>query len=173
MFRYILKQYIRNISRRKLFSFINIVGLAFAVAFVILIGQFLFFEFNYNHDIKNVDNIYRLVNTKSKSYSVFDYRIKDQIIASIPGIKDVCLLNHFPVEANIKNNIFKIDNMLVVDQDFFKMFDALFISGNPATALSSADNIVITESTAKRIFGTTDVLGRIIRLNHQNDMIVT
>ena len=173
MLRYIIKQYIRNISRRKIFSFINIIGLAFAVAFVILIGQFLFIENNYNHELKNADNIYRLVNTKSKSYSIFDYRIKDQIIASIPGIKDVCLLNHFPIEANVKNNIFKIDNMLVVDQDFFKMFDVHFIFGNPATALSSADNIVITESSANRIFGTTDALGKVIKLNHQNDMIVT
>ena len=87
MFRYILKQYFRNISRRKLFSFINIVGLAFAVAFVILIGQFLFFEFNYNNDIKNVENIYRLVNISKYSNYDFDYRIKDQILESVPGVK--------------------------------------------------------------------------------------
>ena len=58
MFKFILKQYLRNISNRKLFWFINITGLAFAIAFVALIGRYLLFEHNYNHDIKNVDNIY-------------------------------------------------------------------------------------------------------------------
>ncbi len=173
MFKHFIKQYFRNISRRKVFSIVNIAGLSFAVAFIILIGEYLFYEYNYNHDIKNVDNIYRLVETKYKGYDIFDYRIKDQINENVSGVKSVCLLNRFGVEANVKNSVYKIDNMLVVSPEFFRMFNTKFLAGNHANALNTTDAVVLTETTAKRIFGTVNIIGRVIKLNHQVDMMVT
>ena len=53
MFLYSLKYYIRGLLRRKLFSFINIPGRAFGIAFMTLIGQFIYYEFSYNRSIEN------------------------------------------------------------------------------------------------------------------------
>ncbi|MGE5796258.1 MAG: ABC transporter permease, partial [Ignavibacteria bacterium] len=169
---YLFKHYSRTILRRKLFSFINITGLAFGIAFIILIGQFIYYEVSYNSTLSNVDNIYRLVDADAKDYNI-DYRIKDQIIESIPGVTNACLLNHYGVDVEAENKFFKIKHMLMVDSDFFKVFCSSFIYGNSKEALNSIDNIVLTETTAKNIFGTPDVIGKTLRLNHQSDMLIT
>ncbi len=137
-----------------------------------MIGQFLYYELNYNHDLKNIDNIYRLVDSKENKYK-FDYRIKDLAQQSVPGIKKVCLLNQVGVDVNIGDKYFEFKHMLIVDPDFFNMFNYTFITGNSEAVFSSLDNVVLTESTAKTIFGTTDVVGKTLRLNHLYDMMVT
>jgi len=137
-----------------------------------MIGQFLYNEFNYNHDLKDIDNIYRLVDTKENNYN-FDYRINDLTIRNVPGVKKVCLLNHTGADVNIGDKYFQIKHMLIVNPDFFNMFNCTFISGNSKEAFSSLDNVVLTESTAKNIFGTTNVVGKTIRLDHFYDMMVT
>ncbi len=172
MFRYSILYYIRSITRRKLFSSINIIGLSFGIAFMILIGQFLYYEFNFNHEIKNVENIYRVVDKENNNYNI-DYRMKEQILQSVPGVKNVCVLNHFGIDVNVGNNFFKLKHMLVVDQNFFDLFKCSFISGNPKEVFNSIDNIVLTEKTAKNIFGTINVVGKTLRLNHEYDMIIT
>ncbi len=172
MFRISILYYIRSITKRKLFSFINITGLGLAIAFMILIGQYLYHEYSYNQNFQNSDNIYRLAEFDYKSYNL-DYRIKDQILEKIPGVKDVCLLNHFSVEANTFDKVFKIENMITVDNNFFDMFYVSFVSGNRETALNSMDDVIITETLSKKIFGTTDAIGKILRLNHEYDFLVT
>ena len=63
--------------------------------------------------------------------------------------------------------------MLIVDSSFFNIFNISFILGNANQALSSINNVVLTESSAKRIFGTVNVVGKTILLNHQSEMLVT
>ena len=121
MFFYTLKFYLRNITRRKLSSFINIAGLAFAIAFIIMIGQFLYHEFNYNRNLQNVNNIYRLVNVEGNNYDI-DYRIKDLMLGSVPGVKNVCLLNRYGMDVNVDDKVFQIQHMLIVDPNFFNLF---------------------------------------------------
>ncbi|MCG6961514.1 ABC transporter permease, partial [bacterium BMS3Abin03] len=112
MFKNFIKYYFRNLFRRKLFSFINITGLAFGIAFIILIGQYIYFEFSYNKEIKDVDNIYRLVDNEGKNYGL-DYRTKDLILEKIPGVEGACLLNKYGIDLNINDKVFQIKDMLV------------------------------------------------------------
>ena len=168
----ILKHYLRGVSRRKLFSFINITGLGFALAFLILIGQFIYHEFNCNRDLKNAGNIYRIVDAKKKNYNM-DYRMKDQIPARVPGIKNICMVLHGSMDANIGNNFFSIKNAVQADSGFFDFFNLSFLSGDPRQALTSPDYVVLTETTAMKIFGSIDAVGKSLRLDHRNDMIVS
>ena len=172
MFLYSLRFYLRSISRRKLFSVINITGLAFAIAFIILIGQFLYHEFSYNRNLQNVDNIYRLVNVEGNNYDV-DYRIKDLMLGSVPGVKNVCLLNCSGVDANVDDKVFQIKSMLIVDSNFFELFRIPFIYGSSKDALNSVNSVVLTETMAKNIFGTTNAVGKTFQLNHQYNILVT
>jgi putative ABC transport system permease protein len=167
-----LKFYFRSINRRKLFSFINISGLAFGTAFIILIGQFIYNEFSVNRGLDNVENIYRLVDVGGDNYNI-DYRIKDLILEKIPGVKNICMLNKTATDLNIGNDFHKIDNLLVVDSNFFSVFRCSFISGNAKDALNSTDGIVLTESSARNIFGSVNVIGKTVTLEHKHDMTVT
>jgi putative ABC transport system permease protein len=139
---------------------------------MLLIGQFIYYEFSYNRNFNNIENIYRLVNSPSNDYNI-DYRMKEQILTSIPGVKNACLLNHASAEITVSNKSYQIENMLMVDANFFEMFNTSFIAGNSKDVLNSVDNVVITETTAKNIFGTTNVIGKIIRFNHTIDMMIT
>ena len=172
MFRYSIVQFLRNLKRRKVISFINITGLGFGIAFMMLIGQYIYHEFNFNTEIKNAENIYRLVNAESNEYYI-DYRIKDRILESVPGVKNACVLNHFNIDANTGKKVFKNENILITDPNIFDVFNLQFLYGNSQNALNTINDIVLTESAAKRIFGQTDVIGKMLRLNHQDDMVVT
>jgi putative ABC transport system permease protein len=172
MLKYFIKHFFRNITRRKLFSFINITGLAFGIAFMIMIGQFIYHEFNYNNSIRDLNDIYRLADDEAKNYNL-DYRTKDLILEKVPGIKDACLFNRFGVDINAGEKALHIDDMFIVDPAFFKFFGFPFIYGNQEEALKTIDGVVLTESFAKNIFGTSDALGKTLQLNHQYDMIVT
>jgi putative ABC transport system permease protein len=174
MFRYFIKHYLRSISRRKLFSFINITGLAFAIAFLILIGQFIFYEFNYNHSLKDLDRIYRVINEndETKNYEL-DYRIKDLISENVSGVDDICILNKFSVELNVEDKVFQKTALLITDNNFFRFFGCTFINGNSSNALTTLDGVVITENLSKSIFGMTNAVGKTIRINHKDDMIIT
>ena len=156
----------RYMFKRKGFSLINIVGLAFGIAIIILIGQFLYFEFSYDHFHPKIDRIYQLVDTADNSYRI-DYRIRDRILENIPQVENACLYNVFPVEANVEDHVFEFQYMLYVDPSFFDIFHFPFVYGDAHDSLASIDSVILTESVAKRIFGSESPIGKPILLEHE------
>lgn len=142
-----LKIALRHLIRRKLFSIINLTGMAFGIAFMLLIGLFVYFELSYNHSFQNIDHIYRLVDTAENAYGV-DYRVRDAILEKISGVKNAALLNDRPVEVNYADQVFQFDDMLIVDVGFFEIFDFPFLDGNAENALRTVEGVVLTEATA-------------------------
>src|SRR5574341_1159933 len=120
-FIYSFHVFARNLRRRKLFSLINLTGLAFGIAFIILIGQFLYFEFSYNRFFKNIDRLYRLVDATENYYGV-DYRVRDAIVANIPAVNNAGLMNNVSAEVNRGDEIFTFSNLLLVDVGYFEIF---------------------------------------------------
>ncbi|MBN1271481.1 MAG: ABC transporter permease [Candidatus Aminicenantes bacterium] len=171
-----LKNYLvttfRYFIKRKGFSFINVAGLAFGIAVIILIGQFLYFEFSYDRFHPNIDRIYQLVNTEENSYSN-DYRMRDRIIENIPQVQNACVYNTFSIEANVEENVFEFEHMLFVGPSFFEMFHFPFVKGDASISLAALDSLVLTESAARRMFGTEDPIGKSVLLDHQDIMYVT
>ena len=98
--------------------------------------------------------------------------MKEQILNSVPGVKGISLFNHTSMDANVDTKIFKIEDLLIVDNDFFRIFNLHFIRGDRKNALKSEYDVVITTSAAKRILGSDDVIGKAIKLNHKTNMIV-
>jgi putative ABC transport system permease protein len=170
---YMVRLFFRMLMRRKLFSSINIIGLAFGIAFILLIGQYLYFEFSYNRSFENIDHIYRLVDIADKYYGI-DYRVRDAIVENIPAVKNASLLlNRRPIEVNHADQVYELGTISLVDPGFFEIFKFPFIYGEPQSALSTVEGVVLTESTARRIFGETDVLGQTLILEHEFEMVVT
>ncbi len=162
----------RYMFKRKGFSLINIVGLAFGIAIIILIGQFLYFEFSYDHFHPKIDRIYQLVDTADNSYQV-DYRVRDRILENIPQVENACLYSVFPIEANLDDRVFEFQHMLYVDPSFFEIFNFPFVYGDAHASLASLDSVIVTESVAKRIFGSKNPIGEPILLDHEEKMFVS
>src|SRR5690606_32781692 len=71
------------------------------------------------------------------------------------------------------DNVFNQDDVYFADENMFKIFDLNVTKGNPAKALSDPYSVMMTEGTAKKLFGNADPMGKVVRLNNQLDFKVT
>ncbi len=181
MFKNYFKIAFRNLIRKRLFSLINISGLAIGMACTILIMLWVQDELSYDNFHKNGDNIYRVL-YQSDNRSVGVWATSPGLLAPeakkvIPEIVDAARILKRPrmvVKAigESKNQpAFYEDNYYLADPSLFKMFTLPFIKGNPETALDNG--MVITKSIALKYFGTTDVLGKRLKVNNWFDVTIS
>ena len=156
---------IRNISRFKLHSFINIGGLAIGISIFTLIMLYVVSELSYDKYHENYENIYQLsVNKDLATAPHLGYMLKEKF----PEIKYMvrAIPNGDETKAYLKdldsNRNIEFDNIIYATADFFNLFSIEVIAGNISSALTNPNSIVLTESTALKLFGTTDVVNKTI-----------
>ena len=159
----------RNLKRNKIYSFINISGLSIGLACAMLILLYVKDEVSYDRFHKNVQNIYRVVtDNKDKDGN----RRKDgnsgyfqgpRFTQNVPGIQSFVRVQSGTEDMKTGTDIHPQD-LLKVDSGFFSVFSFPLISGNPKTCLKEPHSVVISADLAKKQFGTTDALGKIIML---------
>ena len=163
-----LKVGFRNILRYKVYSSINLFGLAIGLAASLLIIFYIADELSYDHFQKDSDRIFRIASSGRFQGNEF----KDAV--SSPPIAASLLQNVPEVESAVRffwwrmmpmrygDKSFVEKKILVADSTFFRFFSFPLISGDPSTALQGTNKVVITESAAKRYFGAENPLGKII-----------
>jgi len=161
LFWYYLITAARDILKNKKFSVINIVGFAFAISICLAISLFVINEYSYDRYNKNTDQIVRLINTKDKS-SEIDYRVKDIVAKNFPEIQNACLAlrSGYPVEVQCQGKGYYLDDIMSVDNNFFEIFTVPFISKLRSTVFTGINSAVITETTARKLFGTESPMGK-------------
>jgi|WetSurMetagenome_2_1015567.scaffolds.fasta_scaffold00160_4 putative ABC transport system permease protein len=161
MLLYYLKIALRNIRTNKKFSIINIAGFAFAISICLAISLFLIKEYSYDSYNENADQIVRLNDLQGNS-SLIDYRVKDILMRNYSEINNGCLVirsNH-PIEIRYDDKGYYLDDIMSVDKNFFEIFSPQFVSGQTSTPFININSAVITEQTAKTIFGTESPIGK-------------
>jgi len=166
-----LKNYIkiawRNILRNKLYSLINIGGLAIGMAISFVLLLYVYNEFSFDRFNVNKDNLYQVFrnqpnNGEIKTRPFTQYKLGEILKQNFPEVVNTA---HTSEPADIlmkfKDNGIKVST-LTTDPALLDMFTFDFIAGNKAS-LSEPESIVITESVAKAIFGDTDPVGQVIR----------
>ena len=184
MFKNFLKTTFRNIRRNKLFTIINIIGLAIGMACFILILLWIQDELSFNRFHENKDQLYLL--TIKHPTDVIDsnvpYALAPILANEFPEIIDYTRIYKlsnvsscsFEYQNKNKHQIMFYENsVILVDESFFSIFSFPFIHGNPQTALQDKNSIVITEEIAKKYFGEEIPLGKKLTFNSQEDLIVT
>ncbi len=161
MFWYYFKTAVKNLTNNKKFSLINITGLAFGISICLVIALFLMKEYSYDRYHKHADQIMQLIDTKSNSSSI-DYRVKDILLNNYSEIENACLVQRVDngIEVKSGDEGFYLDDILSVDNAFFEVFSIDFVSGKSSSPFANIQSAVITESTAKTLFGTENPLGR-------------
>ena len=166
--------------KSKMFSFINILGLTIGITVCMMIYLFILNEFSVDRFHKNGDRIYRVM----RGAAIDDKSIS---VAYLSGMHAPALLNDFKgqivsaVRVSENDNLFTVGTTsfhekkeLDTDTGFFNLFSFPLIKGNPTTALKDFNSVVMTESTAKRYFGSIDnAMGKIIMLNKKTPLKVT
>jgi putative ABC transport system permease protein len=181
----------RNLMKNKVFSLINIVGLSTGLACCMLITLYILNETSYDRYQKNADNIYqvgtefrglgnikKLPNTPAAMGEIMK-QVFPEIQQTTRLIRlfgeDKTLLQYTPQNNAVKS--FYETKGYLADSTFFRMFTYNFIAGDPSTALSNPNSVVLSEEIAKKIFGNQPALHKIIHIssstNGDHDFEVT
>ncbi|MFN8291381.1 MAG: ABC transporter permease [Chitinophagaceae bacterium] len=173
MFRNYLKTAIRNIFRQKTLSFINIIGLSAGIACFSMFLLYTVNEFSFDKFHKNAAGIYRgyikVQDKEGAGYSYGTYHplpLGPAMKQDIPDVKAFFRFREPWGESflRLENNEVRREKVSFADPDFFTMLSFRFIYGNPQTALSSPQSLVLTTDKAKQLFGTTNAIGRTVEL---------
>jgi len=167
----------RSIVRNKLFSFINIIGLAVSMSVGLLVIAFLSDLFSYDDFHEKKDRIYRVITTNQyldeppRDLASTSVKAGKKIQATITGVEELTLMRRqFGGDAEIKEAKFPISG-LWADESFFNVFTFPLLQGNPATALKEPYSLVLTEKTAKKLFGDADALGKSVKFDTVNYVV--
>src|SRR6266496_2041495 len=170
----------RNLRKNKVFSVINIAGLAIGMAACLLILQYVNFELSYDQFDKNVKDLYRVYNDRYQNGKLVQHgTITYSAIGKAMQDDYPEIINHARVEpfgkVIITSNNKKFDDQetIAVDSSFLTMFSYSLIEGDKHTALKDPHAIVLTQSAAKRYFGVHDnnfasLLGESIYMNRDS-----
>lgn len=168
---------LRNFWRNKLFTFINVIGLSIGISAAIVIYLIVNYDFTFDKFHKDGDRIYRVS-------SVFSWQgekgynggvcgpLAGAIKSQVPGVElvspfytlsspDIMLIGKTGDHVRFK----KQDNVVIAGKDYFKIFNYKWLAGNPETALSSPNQVVITSKQAQKYFSDipySQMMGKII-----------
>ncbi|MDF7822354.1 ABC transporter permease [Runella sp. MFBS21] len=166
-----LKTSSRNLMRNKLFSFINIVGLAISMSVGLLLIAFIMDLYSYDRFHINGERIYRITHVAtvndelSGKFGSTSLKLGKLIREKVAGAQEVAIVhNDFSQDAKVGENILPIKGFWA-DPSLFKVFTFPMLEGNPEIALKEPYSIVVTETTAKKLFGSTNALGKVIQFD--------
>jgi putative ABC transport system permease protein len=181
MLRNYLKIAWRNTLNNKVYSALNIVGLATGMAVALLIGLWVFNQLSYDHFLPNYQQAYAVkvnyTNPQEGTHTsdAVALPLAGVLRSTIPGIKYVAEadLVDFPTHDFMVGDKKLIINGGTVAPDFLKIFQYPLVKGNVNSVLKDPFSIVLDESTAKALFGDDDPVNKTIRIDNQHDVKVT
>ncbi len=179
---YMLKNYLlvafRNLKKNKIYSVINLSGLAIGITACLVIYLFISDELSFDQFHSKKSQIYRLDEVQT-----FDGTNAQNVALSMPGMGPN-LVEEFPEIENytrywgrgktlLKNGEqqLMINEVIFVDSTFLDIFDFGLNAGDRSTALDEPNSILLTEESAVKIFGSTDVTGKSLTIPNQNNEI--
>lgn len=178
MFKNYFKTALRNLSRHKLFSGLNIFGLATGMACSILIFLWVRDELSYDKFNHHADHIFRVVvKASDQEYAVAPPSLAYAIQTQIPAIKNATRVTSIQKMITVGTKKFDEKNIYYADSNFLQIFNYPLLKGNAANVLSSPYSVVLTEATAKKYFGSADAaMGKTIYIDNDikgSNLLVT
>ena len=180
MLKNFFKSTFRNLWSNKVYSALNIAGLAIGIACAGLIFLWVGDEISYDNFNVKKNNLYSLRINMSMDGNHFTMgstpRVMGRTIkAEIPGISKFCRFSDEDVKALFKmGNKSFYANGRYADPSLFSMFTLPFMQGNAQNPFTQLRSIVLTEKTAQRFFGKDkNVIGKTIRMDNKQDYVVT
>ena len=177
MFRNYLKITIRSLIKQKIYTAINLLGLAVSIAACLLIVLYVKHEVSYDTFFPNADRIYKIgLERKYPNHSTFFALVPHSYAAAIqrdfPEVENTLqllgpnqdmIVNYKVSENEIKT--FEEDYFLFADSSFFSFFDINLIKGDKKTALALPNQVIVSLTTAQKYFGEVDPLGKVLSGN--------
>ncbi len=171
----------RNLRKHFSYSVINIAGLGLGLATCILLITWIEHEMSFDSFHEKSSRIYR---------ASLEYGFGGQVAATsvsptallpailtLPeaetGVRLYNISSSNPAIIRYGDNLFQESKFYVADSTFFNVFSFKLLAGNPKKALNEPYSLIVTETAAKNYFGNEDPIGKIVKVNGQQDYTVT
>src|SRR5580658_4608341 len=170
---------LRTLWRHRAFSVINILGLSVGMTAFFLIFQYIRFETSYDRFHSKADRIYRVVAetitpTETLPNGMATAPIAVNMKKDFPEVEDAVRLGTDSYLIRLGDNKFQEPNSILADSSFFNIFDFPLVEGDRRTALKEPMSMVLSQSTAKRLFGNASPMGQHLLLTGGSvDMKIT
>lgn len=167
---------LRSLKRRPVFSIINITGLAMGIACSMLILLWVQDELSFDHFHEQGDRIFRIIADWEKNeWDGFEGTPKPLGPAATEQFPEIQDSARFASQSrkvfSLGGKSFYEDGGIIVDTSFFKMFTFPFVSGTPAAVFTGPNDIILTESIAKKYFGDLDPLNKTIEIDSRTALV--
>jgi len=168
----------RNLTKRKLYSIINVTGLSVGMACCMLIFLYLQYELSFDQYHKQADNIYRLTEMlhlpkEDRPQAVTSPPMAPTLKANFPEIKNTVRLSFSSRILSVKEKKFYDTKIVYADSSLFDIFSFSMLQGNPKNALVQPYSIVLTETAARRYFGNEPPMGKTMKFSDTINLTVT
>lgn len=181
MIRSFVQLSLRNLFRKnRLFTFINIFGLAIGLACLFLISLFIYDEYHFDSYHKKADRIHRIILDFAEEGNTVNWArtsapIGQYLKGAYPEVEQVVRLRKNPGTDLLSRDEVKFyeERIFFADSTLFDVFDISLSRGNSGSALRDKNSIVITEALAKKYFNSDDPIGKSLRLNNTVDLKIT
>jgi len=174
MLRNYLKIALRSLRKKKVYTTINVVGLAVSVGACLLIVLYVREELSYDSFFSDGERIYKMAverkyPTHATFYSIVPHSYAQSIQRDFPEVENVLqlfgpnknsLVTYKVSDTELKS--FEEDYVLQTDSSFFKFFDLELVKGDKRTALALPNQILVSESAARKYFGSDDPIGKLL-----------
>jgi putative ABC transport system permease protein len=168
---------LRNLTRNRVFSFINIAGLSLGLACCLLILLYAKDELSFDRFQKHGADLYRLTchiinkqRDRDERYGISGMTQGPAFQRSIPEVKAFVRTNESDFILRLGTETFS-QKATWVDSNFFSVFSFPLLSGSPSSVLADPQSVVLTEDMAKKYFGTTNALGKTLELEFENKFV--
>ncbi|OOG77215.1 ABC transporter permease [Algoriphagus sp. A40] len=161
----------RHISKNKVFTFINISGLAIGMLACILITQFVLHELSYDNFLDKKDRIFRIQQDRydkgvlSTQWAAGAAGIGPDLKANFSEVKAYTRLTNRAATLSTGDTFFKEEHLYFASEDFFEVFSINLIEGIDSLVLKEPFKMVVSQSLAKKYFGNEDPMGKTLKVN--------
>ncbi len=178
MFKNYFKTAWRNLVNNKAYSALNILGLATGMGVALIIGLWVYYQYSYDKFLPDYKQVYQVRrnfygNGDTMNYGGTSLKLATILRTQIPEIQYVAETDGFSMHGlKVSDKKFYIKGGQV-ESDFLKMFQYKLLQGNANDVLNNPYSIVLTQSTAKALFGNEDPINKVVRFDNKNDLKVT
>jgi len=178
MFKNYFKVALRNLVNNKIYSFINIGGLAIGIATCLMILLWVADELSYDRYHTNAPHLYRTIvhwelAGQQIAYTTTPAPFADFVKSQFPEVERVTRFAPNQGLFTYNDEPYRESQGTYTDPATLQMFTFEFVEGDPATALDEPNSLVLSESLARKYFGDEQALGQLIRYNNREERVVT
>lgn len=175
MFRRELRDIFASLVRTPVGTVINVLGMSLGIAIFLLIMLYVRSELSVNREFPEYKNIYRISRGDGTGFQGTPSQLGEILVDNLPEVRSFIRVESDRASHVVKigDTPFRLGDLVYADSTFFRFFPLKFIYGDPVTCLTEKNSIVLTASTAERLFPGINPVGELLIMDKKFEVTIT